>query len=303
MLHVEPVETLARRCLAVRSVNHDRAPILLRRVIPAPDAHVDVCRHVRQMSGCRHKRAQYRGRRNRPLGCGRRFDCVDVKVRSAGVTRIGGENTLKHANDFISVSLRLTVARPQVPWLKIHERLGVQGRNVVIIGNALIHTAHCRGIRLVERFAVGWRRPSVSRSECVDECLFDWTRVRAKLLCFGKRLERELRAFLWHHGIVDMRTVTQRDAPPRDRKGGIEFRCARERPDRFVVIARKRPHEPLIEVRLRSDDARARWPPVCSHSFKERSGRPAVGAASQAGGEQRGGESNRSEGFAVSSVH
>src|SRR6266568_2313536 len=63
-----------------------------------------------------------------------RLHGVNVIMDRAGMVRIPGEHALQRRHDGDALRVRLTSAGlPVVPWTKIHHRLGVENRDLVVL--------------------------------------------------------------------------------------------------------------------------------------------------------------------------
>ena len=104
--------------------------------------HVDVRRHMAQVSGVRHQVAQDIAGAQRPFRVRRHFHGVDVHVQHAGVRRIAVllhalQRPLQHGHRLEGVGARCRLPGfqvPQLPGRAVDQRFGKQRNDVGIIG-------------------------------------------------------------------------------------------------------------------------------------------------------------------------
>ena len=215
-------------------VGVDGVLVGLHGVVPPSDADVDVCGHVDHVPFARHEPSEPLGARHRGLRV-HRFDRVDVVMARAGVVRVARDDSLELAYDFLGAGVGSPVGSPVVPRAEVHQRFGVQGRGVEVVGVGVGDPLHRARVQRVQLGTVGRRDRRVALRDRLD--------VRA-LRRRGVGLERQ--RFLRRrvrgdsarrvHGSVDVRAVGEGDPPVAHGAGGIEFCGARERADRFRVI-------------------------------------------------------------------
>ena len=249
-------------------VGGDGAAVGLGGVVVAPDALIDVRRHVHEVAGARHHAADAIGRRQRLLRMRRGLDGVDVVVVGARMLRAAREHLLERRRDLLGARRRLAVGLPQAPRAQIHHRLGEQHLHVVVGGELLGDLAHGVGVGLVER---GLRarcrrrraadRRSASDSAAMSACSTG-DAVPSAARALAEQRERLLRA-IGAGRLVVVGAEHERRAPEADRAGRIAARApaANERPRLFVVEGVGQA-QPLIEAALRVGHAAsvtARW--------------------------------------------
>jgi hypothetical protein len=107
---------------------------------------------------------------------------------------------------------------------------------------------------------------------------------------------RDLRVRLVDHGVVDVRPVHERDAPPGHGERRVQPRRLAERALGLVVVEGEGPHEALVERLLRRGDLRRHLAAVASQVVRTPRGRriPGSGHGMHCGG--GGGEEKKSEG-------
>ena len=234
-------------------VGVDGVLVGLHGVVPPSDADVDVCGHVDHVPFARHELSEPLGARHRGLRV-HRFDRVDVVMARAGVVRVARDDSLELAYDFIGAGVGSPVGLPVVPRAEVHQRFGIQGRGVEVVGVGVGDPLHRARVRRVQPGTIGRRDRLVALRDRLD--------VRA-LRRRGVGLERQ--RFLRRrvrgdsarrvHGSVDVRAVGECDPPVAHGAGGIEFCGARERADRFRVIESVDESQALVEVLLCGRDS------------------------------------------------
>ena len=217
----------------VRLVHVHGVRVVLHRVVPPPESHVDMRRHMHQVAGPGDQAAQD-ARRRAPRGR-RRWTPRSRGCRSGtrpGWSRRPLHDPLEHG-DGLDRARRARLARvaPVVPRPQVHEGLGVERRGIVVLGETPGHLADRLRPRGVERGAVGRGIGRVARLERPDVRL---------ILGPGQRreLDRLLEGFpgrLHRRGIhrrVDVGPERVGDAPPAHRAGRVLAR-----PSRNALIA------------------------------------------------------------------
>ena len=179
-----------------------------------------------------------------------RLHRVDVEVDRADMVRIPRQHAFERRHDRRTLRLGLTAARlPIIPRAQIHQRFGMEHRDVVVVRELCRDLAHGGRVGRVERRAVGLRVCRVAGCERGDQGLL----TRRGLA--GERLRvadggvgRRDRVLLHRH--IDVRSEHQCLAPEAHRAIRIEpLRLAQSAP-RLVVIERVGEAEPLIKIRL-----------------------------------------------------
>ena len=133
-------------------------PLLVpkQRVFVGPALHVDVRRHVDEVPRVRHQFAQMIARNQSFFGCWRHLHQVDIEVQDAGMRapRICVHETFQNGLRGDGFSIRPDGAFGEVPHLPrrlVHHRFGIDGADIDIVGERLMHSAHGGGIVIVPR--------------------------------------------------------------------------------------------------------------------------------------------------------
>ena len=151
----------------------------------------------------------------------------------------------------VGAGLRHALERVELPRPQVHAALGPQRRGVEIVGEALRHLAHRRGIRrFARRLVAVVRRGDVALGERVDERALGVAAVRGALLRVRQVRVRLLQA-IGRRRVVVVGAEGQRHAPVRHRRFGIERRGALERSKRLFVIEPVEKRQPFVEELLR----------------------------------------------------
>ncbi len=140
-----------------------------RRLVVA-DAVVDVERHVHEMAGARHGGGETPRIGQCPLRRGRRFHHVDVVVDGARMVRAAGQHFLETGDDLRRLALRLA-GLPIIPGREIHQRLGVERQDVVVLRILRGEALHRRRVGRVERAPLRLRIVRVTLRDRGDQCL------------------------------------------------------------------------------------------------------------------------------------
>ena len=115
----------------------------MQRVEIAADAIIDVARHVHEMAGTGDCTAQSVGVGLSTLGAVRGLDGMDVEVNCAGMIRIASQHALQCRHNWHALRIGFAAARlPVVPRAEIHDRLGIQRGNFVVIGKLRRNLGH-----------------------------------------------------------------------------------------------------------------------------------------------------------------
>ena len=259
-----------------------------RRLVVA-DAEVDVERHVHEMARARHGGGEPLGVRQRPFRRRRGFHHVDVVVDRARMVRTAGQHRLERGEDLGGLALGLGAARlPVVPGREIHQRLGVEDLDVVVLRKARRGRAHGGGVSGVERGPLGLRIGRVALRDRLDQRLLARARRPRVLLRLEHGRHRGLDR-LGVHRRVDVGTEHQRLAERAHRAIRIELLRRAEGARRLGMIEAVGEPQPLIEVALRHGifrgDRKAHGPEIVierhirRHSPCRRPTRPAGTAA------------------------
>ena len=161
-----------------------------------------------------------------------------------------GEHPLQCGHDLGALRVRLSPARlPVIPWTEIHERLGVEHRDLVVLGELRRGPGHGGGVGGIEPGAVGLRVLGVARGQGCDQRPFLRACLggqRARLLCRGERRSHRL----FHHRHIDIGAEHQRLAPEAHGAIGVELLCLAECALRLLVIEGMGQPQTLIEIAL-----------------------------------------------------
>ena len=172
----------------------------------------------------------------------------------AGVIGVARDDSLELAYDFIGAGVGSPVGSPVVPRTEVHQRFGVQGRGVEVLGVGLGDLLHRARVQRVQPGTIGRRVRLVALRERLD--------VRAlRRRGVGRERQRFLRRRVRGdsarrvHWSVDVRAVGECDPPVAHGAGGIELCGARKRADRLRVIESVDESQALVEVLLRGWDS------------------------------------------------
>ena len=139
---------------------------------------------------------------------------------------------------------------PVVPRAQVHQRFGVERRDVVVVRELRRDLAHGGGVGRVERHAVGLGVGRIAGREREDQRLLARARLAGeRLRVADRRIGGRDRVLLHRH--VDVRAEHQCLAPEAHRAIRVEPLRLAERAARLVVIERVGEAEALIEIRLR----------------------------------------------------
>ena len=226
------------------------------RVGPASHPHVDVRRHVHQVTGSGHHRGQLLSTGNRARRVPR-LHGVDEQVARARVIRIQLDRAGEKVENHRSGGARGAVPVPVVPRREVHQGLGVERQHLGVVGIAVRHVLHRVGVGAVERGPVAVL--GVAGREGGDECLFlrsppggaTWARRTAASA--GASADAAI-------GALTLGPEGERGAPGAHAAARIEPLRFAERFQRAGMIERPVEPEPLIEVlgRARSEGASPR---------------------------------------------
>ena len=242
------VEPLGVALRDVVEIGGDRALVGRDGVVVAADADVDVSRHVDQVAGGGHELAE--GVRAR-LGEVRfpRFHQVDVVVVRARVVGMRRDHLFEEFLRLQGARLRLAAA-PVVPGHRVHDRRGVQGGRLRIVGELLGYLRDGVDPGCVESRPVGVLVGGVAARQSADQRLFPLARVLAPVLCLLQALER-LKLALARHRVVQVAAQGQGLAPVRHRRLRVEPRGLLEGANGLGVVEGVDETKPLIEETLR----------------------------------------------------
>ncbi len=172
----------------------------------------------------------------------------------AGVVRVARDDSLELAYDFIGAGVGSTVGSPVVPRAEVHQRFGVQGRGVEVVGVGLGDLLHRARVQRVQPGTIGRRDRLVALRDRLDVRALRRRGVGLERQRFLRRRVRGDSARRVHWS-VDVRAVGECDPPVAHGAGGIELCGARERADRFRVIESVDESQALVEVLLCGRDS------------------------------------------------
>ena len=233
-------------------VNRRRLRIALHRRIEIAGAHVDVRRHVHEVTGLGHQRFETTRRGHRLLGVRRRFDGVNVVVVRTRVIGSTAQDAFECRDDLGREIGRSAVDCPERPRPQVHHALGIQRLNVRVFRQSPGKTGHRVLISTIELAEIGRRCTRITDHERVDQrALARCSGFFRERLRPGDRFGRALLRLRIDVGIVDVRAERERNAPERHRCRRIELRRAAEHPDGAAVIESVDERQTLIEELLR----------------------------------------------------
>ena len=232
-------------------IDRHRGLVVRKRVEIPADPIVDVARHVHEVACAGEGAAQ-------PVGMGlgafrpvRRLHGVNVVVNRAGMVRILGEHALQCGHDGDALRVRLAPAGlPVVPWAEIHDGLGVENRDFVVLREFRGDLAHGPGIRGIQRLAVRpWvlrvaRRDRRNQRLLARACLGG---ERPRLLCRGKGGRHGLVL----HRQIDVGAEHECLAPEAHGARRVELLRLAKGTLRLAVIERVGQAQALVEIGLR----------------------------------------------------
>ena len=143
---------------------------------------------------------------------------------------------------------------PVVPRAEVHQRFGVQGRGVEVVGVGVGDLPHRARVQRVQPGTIGRRDRLVALRDRLDVRALRRRGVGLERQRFLRRRVRGDSARRVHWS-VDVRAVGEGDPPVAHGAGGIEFCGARERADRFRVIESVDESQALVEVLLCGRDS------------------------------------------------
>ncbi len=266
----------------VGAVGGHRALVGERRVGVATDALEDVRRHVHEVAGARHARAQALRRPHRALGSLRRLDRVNIEMAETGMIRRFRERALEQRHDLRGPLLGLAAGRVEIPGMQVEERLGGEIGDVDIVRVRLRHGAHRVGVRQVEcRLAFGrrGRRVTVAPGDRLDERAFD----RRRRPGAPPRLRRRgggRHGALRRRREVDVRPQRHGDSPVAHGASGVDLHRGPERPLGLLDVEGEHQPQPLVEIALRRGQVGGDRAMVVAEVVEDR-GRPRLPGARQ----------------------
>lgn len=162
---------------------------------------------------------------------------------------VGRHDALQGGEDPRRVGARRAVAVPVVPGAQVHQRFGVERRDLQVVGEARGHGADGGAPGGVERTPVGGRHFGVARGQRVDEGAFAVAGPSgARLRLADSRPRRRAGGRI--HGRVDVGAEGKRHAPAAHGAGGIAAAGLLEGADRLGVVEGVVEPESLVEVAL-----------------------------------------------------
>eukprot|EP00051_Salpingoeca_urceolata_P010951 m.134538 g.134538 ORF g.134538 m.134538 type:complete len:495 (+) comp16916_c0_seq1:397-1881(+) len=152
---IQSEKRVTSKCLCRLEVGHDGLFVELHCLPIPPNLHVDVGRHVNQVTsvGRNGWETLAHVEQHWPLKVWRHFHGVNVKMAQA---RVGGkffQCLLQKTNDFLRVGLGLTVGRPKLPWPKVHPGLCHKAGDIAVIWKLRQQSFHLDGKRAHHRQA------------------------------------------------------------------------------------------------------------------------------------------------------
>ncbi len=172
----------------------------------------------------------------------------------AGVVRVARNDLLELAYDFIGAGVGSPVGLPVVPRAEVHQRFGIQGRGVEVVGIGVGDPLHRARVQRVQPGTIGRRDRRVALRNRLDVRALRHRGVGLERQRFLRRRVRGDSARRVHWSI-DVRAVGECDPPVAHGAGGIELCGARERADRFRVIESVDESQALVEVLLCGRDS------------------------------------------------
>ena len=180
---------------------------------------------------------------------------MDGEVQASRVAWIQFQARADGSQDLFGARLWLAGFRPLIPGPHVHEGFGVEHGDVGVLGKAFEHGGHGRGVGLIEGVAVRRLGHGIARTQCLDEGLFHRARTLESFVGLRKGLPGSLGMGLVHHGVVDVGTVHEGDAPPGHGQLGVQPGGLLESADGLVMVEGVGPDDPLIESTLGAGDA------------------------------------------------
>lgn len=219
-------------------------------VVVAPEPDVGMRRHVHQVAGTGGERGQRIRVRLGTAGVRGGFGGVDVVMQRADVARVAREHAFQLGQDARCARGLLAFRGPVRPRGQVHQRLGMQRGDVVVIRETGGGLAHRIGIGLVQCGTVGRRGVGIAQRQRIDQGAVGRGCARGQT-GRARRQRRRLGGAGRVHRQVDVGAQHQGLAPDADRAVGIAPRRFRERaPGGLVVEAVGQP-QALVEILLR----------------------------------------------------
>ena len=260
--HVAQVrtQTPSGHCL-VTLVDRDRARVRHDGVLPMTEPHIDVRRHMHQMTQPGREDPQLVRGRQRPFGMRRRFVRMHGQVIGQGVTRIETQGRLERRDDDFGARLRTAILVPEVPRTQHHPRIGAPRGHVGILRIILPDPAHRLRIGPVETTPVLFGSLGKARRQRADQVsLHRRGSGCSQPLGLLQRLDRLFCAARWNAWAVDVGTARQSDPPPSHGARRVQPRRVLHRTQPLFEIEVRDQSHALIKVPLRF------WSRPCDHA-------------------------------------
>ncbi len=198
-----------------------------------------------------HQRAEAVRGAQRFLRMCRRLHGVDIQMICARMPGVALQHGLERGDDCRTAAFGLRACSlPVVPWLRIHQRLGVEGLDGVVGGKARRYRLHRVCIRFVERRAIRLGIGRVALAERLDQRAIARRRGLREFNRLRQRGESG-RVRVGHHRHVDVRPEDQRLAPEAECAAWIELLRLAKGALRLGMIEPEGEYQALIEPRLR----------------------------------------------------
>jgi len=157
MAAVDGIEIFGTRPIQEFSVRHNRGVVSRYHIDVVAAQNVNVCRHMQQVTGIRHKGTQTVAMTQRALRVRRHFHKMGIHVQQTGVIPCPVEcveGVFQNTDRLESIGAvgRLPCRKiPQLPWRAVHDRFGKQTADIEIIAMVLIDLSHGIGVGVVPR--------------------------------------------------------------------------------------------------------------------------------------------------------
>ena len=219
-------------------------------VTPSADLRPDVRRHVVDVAGAGNRAAEEFGARGGAPRLARRFGDVDVQMARAGMTDVGLQRPLQHADDPLDIRAR-DVPRA-CARLEEKQRLGVERCHVEVVRKRIDDRLHGVGVGAVLIRASGRIEAlDVTNRHRPNQRTLDRRAVRGGERC--RLLNRGVgeRGLLGGHGPIQIRPPCPGFTPVADRALRIPDLASRKDRTASGLAKAYSQLEPLVEVRLR----------------------------------------------------
>ena len=242
----DPVRALRVHLRLVGAVGGDRRLVRPRRVGVAAGAHVDVGRHVQQVAGAGHERAQAVRAGERAPGLARALHHVDPVVVGARMVRRELQRAREQVGRCAGPRLRRAVGVPPVVRVEVEFGLGGEHQDLGVARKLPRELAHLRRVGLL----VDGRGVGVARRKRRDQRLMARRRAGGQRPCPGEG-RRHAGAGRGVHVGVDVRALRPRQRPPAGGALRVGARRGRERARGLGRIEAPRERHALLEIPLR----------------------------------------------------